>query len=244
MPQPEQKRSVDEPTAATLNPPRSPGVTPTWSIVDVTTIEGCRTVAELCRATPRISIDTETYDWLPDKGTGGPTPATVGKLALLQIGLPDTRQAFIIDIVALEGAGADWRGALGQIIESPTPQKIVHFGPFERAVFEGCGLTFDAGVIDTCAVAKAVWKELQELHPGISSKSLKSLSYYLLGKDISKAEQSSDWRARPLTPEQRAYAALDVELAADICTALGRLAAETGIDPLQVEWRNNPRHRA
>jgi len=242
MRQPEQKPTTKESRISDLTPLESPGVAPTWSIADVSTVEGCRALAEVCRVAPRISIDTETYDWVADKGAG-PSPATVGNLALLQIGLPETREAFLIDIVALEASHADWKSVLGPILESPTPQKVVHFGLFERAVFERCGLTFDAGVLDTCALAKALWKEIQEHHPGITSKSLKSLAHHLLGKDISKTEQTSDWKARPLSQEQRAYAALDVEIAADLCLALERLAEAAGVEPRSVDWKTQRNHR-
>lgn len=243
MPQPEPQRSAHEPETGDLSPLRTPGVSGVWSIVDVTTRAGCQAVADLCRETAQISIDTETYGWLPDKGLG-PSPETVGELALLQIGFPDTRRAFLIDIVALKASGTDWRPVLGPVIESPAPEKIVHFGLFERAVFQRCGLTFEAGVVDTCAVAKALWQELRALHPDLNGKSLKALSYHLLGRDISKAEQASDWQARPLTPEQRSYAALDVELAADLFRALEGVARLTGLDPRAVEWRAQPSHRA
>jgi ribonuclease D len=208
-----------------------------WSIVDIASESRCREAIAACRNASLIAIDTETYDWLPDGGRG-PSPETVGRLGLLQLGIPAQKTALIVDIVELERQAIEWKPFVAPLLSDNFPPKIVHFAPFERAVFERCGLEFGAGVIDTLALARSVWGDLQREYPELKSKSLKSLAYHLLGKDISKAEQGSDWRARPLTPEQRDYAALDVEIAADLYRALERFTGKAGIDPLTVDWRS------
>lgn len=214
---------------------------PRWEVETIVTVERLEAVASVCRSEPLIAIDTETYGWKADKGP--PSPSSVGTLSVCQIGLPEHRYTALIDIAALREQNAGWHAPLKSVLEAPTPLKIVHYGPFERAVFEGCGLPFEAGVIDTCAIAKALWPELQAHYPGLSSRSLKNLAQHILGVEISKAEQKGDWSTRPLSAEQIAYAALDVELTADLYRVLQIFCRVNNIDPTAVEWKTPPSPR-
>lgn len=220
-------------------PPRPTGLepaTPRWQIDYITTEGALRGLIRECLAEPRVAIDTETFNWIADKGNG-PTRENVGQLALLQLGIPAREYAALVHVRVLAANGIDWASAVRPLLESAGTEKIVHFGRFERAVFENYDLPFDAGVRDTCAMAKAVFGELQQYYPGLEKRSLQSLSRHLLGRDISKAEQQGDWSTFELTPAQRDYAALDVEIAAEVYGVLERFFRVTGRDPAQVNWR-------
>jgi len=81
--------------------------------------------------------------------------------------------------------------------------KLFHFARFDLAVIEHyLGVTC-APVYCTKIASKLV-RTFTDRH------GLKDLCRDLVGVDISKQQQSSDWGAEELTPEQQAYAASDV----------------------------------
>lgn len=105
---------------------------------------------------------------------------------------------------------------------------LVHFpqptfeAPNLKAVFEDSGLTkiFHFARFDVVILKRYLGVEVAPVFcTKIASKlartytdkhGLKDVSKELLGLDISKAQQSSDWAAATLSPEQIAYAAADV----------------------------------
>jgi ribonuclease D len=81
--------------------------------------------------------------------------------------------------------------------------KIMHFARFDVAVLQqALGITV-APTVCTKIAAKLV-RTFTERH------GLKDLCREILGVEISKQQQTSDWGAPVLTPEQCAYAASDV----------------------------------
>jgi len=215
---------------------------PTWQVTDVDSALAFDLAMESLTQASLIAVDTETFGYQTGH-VGAPTPESVGTLGLLQIGFPAEKSTFLLDPFALDRSGIDWVGALRPLIESSNPQKIIHNALFERAVFAGRGITLDAGVIDTCALARVLMPKLEGSYPGLKRASLQALAAALLGQTIGKEEQTSDWSRRPLTERQRDYAALDVELATDLFTVLERVASFHGIDPRAIDWRTSVHRR-
>jgi ribonuclease D len=81
--------------------------------------------------------------------------------------------------------------------------KIFHFGRFDIAMFQRwLGVT--TRPVYCTKIASKLARTYTDRH------GLKDVTRELLGMDMSKAQQSSDWGADRLSPEQLAYAASDV----------------------------------
>ncbi len=105
-------------------------------------------------------------------------------------------------VVRLDRANYDAPN-LKRLLTDPDVLKIFHFGRFDIAMFQlHLGVT-TAPVYCTKIASKLV-RTYTDRH------GLKDVTRELLGVDISKAQQSSDWGAAELSPEQLAYAASDV----------------------------------
>ncbi len=92
---------------------------------------------------------------------------------------------------------------LKRLLTSPDVIKIFHFGRFDIAMFQqSLGVT--AAPVYCTKIASKLARTYTDRH------GLKDVTRELLGVDLSKAQQSSDWGAATLTPEQIAYAASDV----------------------------------
>ena len=92
---------------------------------------------------------------------------------------------------------------LKALLSDPQVLKIFHFARFDIAVLEKyLGVTV-APVYCTKIVSKLV-RTYTDRH------GLKDITSELLGVDLSKQQQSSDWGAETLTQQQLAYAASDV----------------------------------
>jgi ribonuclease D len=92
---------------------------------------------------------------------------------------------------------------LKRLLTDPAVLKIFHFGRFDIAM---CLLHL--GVLTAPVYCTKIASKLARTYT--DRHGLKDLVKELLGVDISKAQQSSDWGASQLTPEQVAYAASDV----------------------------------
>ncbi len=82
-------------------------------------------------------------------------------------------------------------------------EKIYHFARFDLAILREY-LGVDASPAYCTKIASRLCRTYTERH------GLKDICRELLGIDISKQQQSSDWGAPELTPEQVEYAASDV----------------------------------
>ena len=89
------------------------------------------------------------------------------------------------------------------LLADPAVTKILHFGRFDIAMFH-LHLGVLAAPVYCTKIASKLARTYTDRH------GLKDLSRELLGVDMSKVQQSSDWGAITLTPEQIAYAASDV----------------------------------
>jgi len=81
--------------------------------------------------------------------------------------------------------------------------KIFHFGRFDIAMF-----ALHLGVITAPVYCTKIASKLARTYT--DRHGLKDVTRELLGIELSKAQQSSDWGAKTLSPEQIAYAASDV----------------------------------
>jgi ribonuclease D len=140
-----------------------------------------------------VAIDTETMGLDPRRD----------RLCLVQLSAGDGT-AHCVQIVppSLGGRGADCPN-LKRLLEDEKVLKIFHFARFDVAILHAAlGVTV-APVVCTKIASKLV-RTFTDRH------GLKDLLKELAGVEISKQQQSSDWGAPELTPEQLAYAASDV----------------------------------
>ena len=90
-----------------------------------------------------------------------------------------------------------------QLLEDPAVTKIFHFARFDIAVLERY-LGVRAAPVYCTKIASRIARTYTDRH------SLKDLAAELIGVELSKAQQSSDWGAETLTEAQCRYAAADV----------------------------------
>ncbi|MDQ0465439.1 ribonuclease D [Caulobacter ginsengisoli] len=92
---------------------------------------------------------------------------------------------------------------LKALLLNPSILKIFHFGRFDIAMFE-----LYLGVTTTPVWCTKIGSKIARTYT--DRHGLKDVVKELVGVDLSKAQQSSDWGAAKLSPEQLAYAATDV----------------------------------
>jgi len=140
-----------------------------------------------------VAIDTETMGLDPRRD----------RLCLVQLSAGDGN-AHCVQIIppSLGGRAGDCPN-LKRLLEDQAVLKIFHFARFDvAALHNALGVTV-APVVCTKIASKLV-RTFTDRH------GLKDLCRDLLGVDLSKQQQSSDWGAPELTPEQLTYAASDV----------------------------------
>ena len=142
---------------------------------------------------PVVAVDTETMGLDPRRD----------RLCLVQLSGGDGN-AHLVQIVppALGGRGADCPN-LKALLGDPAVLKLFHFARFDVAM-----LYHALGVVATplrCTkIAARLTRTFTDRH------GLRDLCRELLGVEISKQQQTSDWGAAGLSAEQLAYAASDV----------------------------------
>jgi len=92
---------------------------------------------------------------------------------------------------------------LKAVLADPARVKIYHFARFDLAAIE-----YYLGVVAAPVFCTKISSKLTRTYT--DRHGLKNLVSELLGEDISKQQQSSDWGAPQLTDAQRDYAASDV----------------------------------
>ncbi len=92
---------------------------------------------------------------------------------------------------------------LKRLMADPGVLKIFHYGRFDIGMFF-LHLGVTSAPVYCTKIASKLARTYTDRH------GLKDLARELIGVDMSKAQQSSDWGAKALTPEQQAYAASDV----------------------------------
>jgi ribonuclease D len=135
-----------------------------------------------------VAIDTETLGLKPHRD----------RLCLVQLSAGDGTA----HIVQLDGA--DWSAPrLKALLTDPGVTKIFHYARFDVAVLERYLGVVTAPIYCT-KIASKLARTYTDRH------GLKDLCSELLGIELSKQQQSSDWAATQLSPQQLAYAASDV----------------------------------
>lgn len=92
---------------------------------------------------------------------------------------------------------------LKALLTDPKVLKIFHFGRFDIAMFH-----LHLGVMTAPVYCTKIASKLARTYT--DRHGLKDVTKELIGADMSKAQQSSDWGQAKLTDEQLAYAASDV----------------------------------
>lgn len=140
-----------------------------------------------------VAVDTETMGLLPHRD----------RLCLVQLSAGDG-VAHLVQIVPtrLGGRGYDAPN-LAALLSDPAMTRIMHFARFDVAILQHA-LHIGVGPTVCTKIAAKLARTSTDRH------GLRDLCRDLLGVDISKQQQTSDWGASELTPEQCAYAASDV----------------------------------
>jgi len=147
---------------------------------------------------PVVAIDTETMGLNPHRD----------RLCLVQLSSGDGA-AHCVQIRPHALGGPPRRGGfvdcpnLKAMLADPGTVKLFHFARFDVAILQKELGVAVAPVRCTKVAAKLV-RTFTDRH------GLKELCRELLGVEISKQQQTSDWGAAELSPEQLAYAASDV----------------------------------
>jgi ribonuclease D len=92
---------------------------------------------------------------------------------------------------------------LKRLLTDPAVLKLFHFGRFDIAMF-----WLHLGVVTAPVYCTKIASKLARTYT--DRHGLKDVTKELLGIDLSKAQQSSDWGQRTLSEDQVAYAASDV----------------------------------
>jgi ribonuclease D len=114
---------------------------------------------------------------------------------------------------------------LKRLLTDPAVVKIFHFGRFDIAMFR-----HHLGVVTAPVYCTKIASKLARTYT--DRHGLKDLVKELLGVDLSKAQQSSDWGADKLSDEQVAYAACDVLYLHALRERLETMLAREGRDAL------------
>lgn len=140
-----------------------------------------------------VAVDTETMGLNPHRD----------RLCLVQLSAGDGH-AHLVQFVPRHLGGRGYEAPnLARLLHDTSVTKLMHFARFDVAVLQhALGITV-APTKCTKIAAKLV-RTFTDRH------GLKDLCRELLGVELSKQQQTSDWGAPELSAEQMAYAASDV----------------------------------
>ncbi len=175
-------------------------VEPSYDFEWVRNLEELSRVATELQGEPLLAVDTETSGWQ----TGNE------QLCLIQIGIPSKRRVVLVDVLAT-GAPTP----LEEVMSAPTPLIVAHNASFEERQFARYDIKIK-GVRDTLSMSR-------ELRPDLPNHTLRTCCKLLLGMELSKEQQVSDWSLRPLSDEQVKYARLDAEVSVYLYDYLAQL---------------------
>lgn len=166
-----------------------------------------------------VAIDTETLGLNPHRD----------RLCVVQIS-PGDGTADVIQIAQ----GQKTAPNLVKLLGDNNITKLFHFGRFDLAVLYNAFGVMPEPVFCT-KIASRLTRTYTDRH------GLKDICNELLGVGLSKAQQSSDWAAETLSPEQLEYAASDVLYLHRLREVLaGRLARENRVDVADACFRFLP----
>ncbi|WP_412050817.1 ribonuclease D [Hoeflea sp. Naph1] len=157
-------------------------------MAEIRTHKGDLSADAMARYTGDIAIDTETLGLVPRRD----------RLCVVQLS-PGDGSADVIQIARGQTSAPN----LQALLADRTRRKLFHYGRFDIAVlFNTFGVT--AEPVFCTKIASRLTRTYTDRH------GLKDVTKELLGIDLSKQQQSSDWAAETLTQAQLDYAASDV----------------------------------
>ncbi len=155
-----------------------------------------------------VAIDTETLGLVPVRD----------RLCVVQLSRGDGNA----DVVQI-APGQTRAPVLQRLLADPACTKLFHFARFDVAILLKAFGTVAAPIYCT-KIASKLARTYTDRH------GLKDLARELLGIDLSKQQQSSDWGAEALSEAQLAYAASDVLHLHAIRARLDAMLAREGRD--------------
>jgi ribonuclease D len=155
---------------------------------------------------PLVAIDTETLGLNPNRD----------RLCLAQLSAGDG----VCHAVQFAPNGYAAPN-LKKLLADPKATKLFHFARFDIAVFRHY-LGVDCKPVYCTKIASKLVRTYTDRH------GLKDLVRELLGVELSKEQQSSDWGAADLSEKQLAYAANDVAYLHQLKTVLDGMLAREG----------------
>lgn len=155
---------------------------------------------------PVVAIDCETMGLHPHRD----------RLCVVQLSAGDGN-AHLVQVAR----GQTEAPNLSRLLTDPDVLKLFHYGRFDIAAMYNAFGALAAPVYCT-KIASRLVRTYTDRH------GLKNLTQELLGVDISKQQQSSDWGAETLTDAQKDYAASDVLHLHRLRTALNAMLEREG----------------
>ena len=142
---------------------------------------------------PVVAIDTETMGLNPHRD----------RLCLVQLSAGDGNAHLVQMPKVSAGGGPAKAPRLAALLADPSVLKLFHFGRFDIAALEHA-LGVRCEPVYCTKIAAKLTRTFTDRW------GLKDLCRELLGVDLSKQQQTSDWGAETLSEEQLNYAASDV----------------------------------
>jgi ribonuclease D len=173
------------------------------SYLYLTDTDAARVALDKLRQEEIVGLDTETY-WEPS--------AHHSRVSLVQLAAR-TGDVLVVDALAVD------LETLRPLIESPEVRMAAHNARFDERMLAGEGLR-PAAFVDTLRLARAALR--------LPSYSLAGVSAHLLGLELDKSFQKSNWRRRPLTRAQLQYAATDAQVALQVYDELHAILSGQG----------------
>jgi ribonuclease D len=155
---------------------------------------------------PSVAVDTETLGLVPRRD----------KLCLVQLSSGDGNA----HLVQLDRANYDAPN-LKALFTDPAVTKIFHYARFDVAVIRHY-LGVDTAPLYCTKIASKLTRTYTDRH------GLKDLVKELLGIELNKQQQSSDWGAHVLSDPQKQYAAQDVLYLHELKSRLDQMLAREG----------------
>ncbi len=153
-----------------------------------------------------VAVDTETLGLIPRRD----------KLCLVQLSSGDGNA----HLVQLDRSSYDAPN-LKALLTDPAVTKIFHFARFDVAAVKYY-LGVDVAPLYCTKIASKLTRTYTDRH------GLKDLIRELLGIDLNKQQQSSDWGAHILSDAQKQYAAQDVIYLHELKSRLDQMLAREG----------------
>ena len=178
--------------------------------------------ADVLVGAPLVAIDSETMG------------LRLGRDPLCVVQLSDGRgDAHVVRLDRATYAAPN----LKRLLTDPAVTKIFHFGRFDIAMFWR-----HLGVVTTPVYCTKIASKLARTYT--DRHGLKDVTKELLGVDLSKVQQSSDWGSPALSADQLAYAASDVLHLHALKARLDNMLVREGRDELARACFNFLPHRA